>query len=57
MKDFVYAGDGGDPVHICSYNPVEDRFKYTAAGRLWLQHHETEMVPFLPVRVERLRKS
>ena len=56
MKDFAYAEDGGEPVHIRSYNPVEDRFKYTAAGRLWLQNHEV-MVPLLPVTVQTLRKS
>ena len=57
MKDFAFAEDGGDPVHIRSYDPVGDRFRYTAAGRLWLQNHEIEMVPLLPVTVQTLRKS
>ena len=57
MKDFAFAEDGGDPVHIRSYDPVSDRFRYTAAGRLWLQNHEVEMVPLLPVTVQTLRKS
>ena len=35
---------------------VNDLFRFTAAGRLWLQNHEIEMVPLLPVRVETLRK-
>ena len=57
MKDLAFAEDGGDPVHIRSYDPVGDRFKYTAAGRLWLQNHGVEMVPLLPVVVQNVRKS
>ena len=33
LRDYATAEDGGEPVHIRTYDPVNDRFKYTAAGK------------------------
>ena len=44
-------------MHIRTYDPINDRFKYTRAGLLWVAAHPVDYVPLLPVRVETLRRS
>ena len=44
-------------MHVRTYDPVNDRFKYTAAGKLWVAAHPVDYVPLIPVRVETLRRS
>ena len=57
LKDYAAAANGGEPVHIRTYDPVNDRFKYTAAGKLWVAAHPVDYVPLIPVRVETLRRN
>ena len=57
LRDYAAAADGGEDVHIRTYDPINDRFKYTRAGLLWVAAHPVDYVPLLPVRVETLRRS
>ena len=44
-------------MHIRTYDPVNDRFKYTAAGKLWVAEHPVDYVPLIPVWAETLRRN
>ena len=57
LRDYATAEDGGEPVHIRTYDNINDGFKYTAAGKLWVAAHPVDYVPLIPVRIETLRRS
>ena len=57
LRDYATAVDGGEPVHIRTYDPINDKFKYTPAGKEWVRAHPVDYVPLIPVFAETLRRN
>ena len=62
LRDYAAAADGQAPVHIRTYDPINDRFKYTAAGKQWVADNaigasRMDYVPLIPVFAKTLRRN
>ena len=62
LRDYAAAADGGEPVHIRTFDAINDRFKYTAAGKQWVADNaigaaRVDYVPLIPVFAETLRRN
>ena len=62
LRDYATAADGQAPVHIRTYDPINDKFRYTAAGKQWIAENaigsaRVDYVPLIPVWAETLRRS
>ena len=62
LRDYAAAADGQAPVHIRTYDPINDKFKYTAAGKQWVADNEIgasrmDYVLLIPVFAETLRRN
>ena len=43
LRDFAAAEDGGADIHVRTYDPIGDRFKYTPPGKAWVKEgHEVD---------------
>ena len=57
MKDDARAQDGVPEIHIRTFNPRNQAFDYTRAGKARLSMHEVDLVAHIPVRIETQRRN
>ena len=57
LRDFAEAEDGGNDVHIRTWNATRRRYNYTRAGRGYIRQNPVDYICLLPVRIATTRRG
>ena len=57
LRDFADAEDGGNDIHIRTWNATRRRYNYIRAGREWVRQNPMDYIALLPVRISTTRRG